>query len=483
MKERKWWNSVPRVPSVWRRSSSVPPHQESDEQAGQPREDPQIREESAAENSGEGEALTDGVTPDQILRLGETDADTRRCDDIAIAGSGRHSLDASAHVTGNSLRNSVPRALSSPPRRRKEFVVEGIPDISFSFFNDSVTSASETCLQVVEQPAAPIMDTAVTATGAAAVTTTTIVVGEDLEMPSPDGDYEILRTVIPVNLTPSDGVQVTLLSQEPTKKSPNISCINVVSINTAAHQENPYASPRNSSSIMEVSDFVQDTCTPPPNPSSPDCTAPSFQDSSTANPSLGAPSPDCATPPCQDTSAVSTITNPSTITPSLTMQLTDHSGAGCQDWETITEYSDYYDMTPVGPQRRKTNNEYEDVQQGQSYCDPRRRRSTLMRHHHRGLGTMRIRIRRAWRAVRGWMDEEKVRIGDAIRRHAHAQAVRQVQDIQKDEDQKDPRIVVLRTQEGSRPSSRAGLRRSRHFPEVTFPVAILPRNSVEQSPS
>jgi hypothetical protein len=153
--------------------------------------------------------------------------------------------------------------------------------------------------------------------------------------------------------------------------------------------------------------------------------------------------------------------------------LTDQAVTGCHDWETITDYSDYYDITSVCQQRRKANSDYEDVQQRQSGCAPRGRRATLIRDRRRGTGTMRTRIRRAWRAVRGWLGEERVRIGDVIQRHAHAQAVRQSEDIQQTE-QEDSKIEVLRTREGSsRPTSRAGLRRSRHFPEVMPPFAVL----------
>lgn len=520
MKERKWWNGVPRVPSLWWRSSSVPPRQESEDQAGQHRASPKVREEPVVEECNKAEALPespDGVTPDDILRINKTDTEPRCCDDVLGARNGRHSLDASACVTGRNLRNSMPRALSTPPRRRKEFVLEGIPDISFSFFNDQtapVTSASETCLQTTEQSSthspsraeAQAMNTVVTPTGVSAV-----IVGEDVKTPSQEGDYEVLRTVIPVNSTPVDAVHISMvavLSQEQqSKKSPNISCINIVSINTAAQQENPYASPRNSSSTTEVSDLVQDTYTDPPSPSSlhtipsfqdissplpdhfspdctvpsfqssstsqpnvssPDCTSPYFQDSSIENPSLDAPSPDCATPPCQDTPAASTITI------SLPLQLTDQAFTGCHDWETITDYSDYYDITSVCPQRRKANSDYEDVQQGQNYCTPRGRRATLMRNRRRGMGTMRTRIRQAWKAVRGWLGDERVRIGDVIQRHAHAQAVRKSEDIQQAEEE-DSRIVVLRTREGSRrPTSRAGPRRSRHFPEVKPPDCFVP---------
>jgi hypothetical protein len=103
---------------------------------------------------------------------------------------------------------------------------------------------------------------------------------------------------------------------------------------------------------------------------------------------------------------------------------------------------------------------------------PRGRRATFMRDRRRGMGTMRTRIRRAWRALRGWLGEERVRIRDVVQKHAHAQAVRQSEDVQQAEEE-DSRIVVLRTREGSsRPTSRAGLRRSRHFPEVK-PLEIL----------
>jgi hypothetical protein len=467
MKERKWWNSVPRVSVVWWRSSSVPSRQESDEQASQPPENPKILDEPVAEDSSKAKTLPE--LPDDALPINKTDVETRSCDDVSVGGNGRHSLDVSARVTGNNARNSVPRALSTPPRRRKEFIVEGIPDISFSFFTDqtiSVTSTSETCVHAAEQSSAQsAADTVSTPTDA-----TTIVVGEDVKTSSPEGEYEVLRRVIPINSTPVDAIQrssvVTMLSQEPNKKSPNISCINIVSINTAAHQENQYASPRNSSTVTEVSD----SSTPSPNPSCLDCTVPSFQDSSTAKPSSDAPFPDCATPPCQDTPALSTVANPSTITISLPLQLIDHSGAGCQDWETITDYSDYYDLTSVGPQRQQANSDYEDVQR--DYCDPRRRRATLMRDRRRGMGVVRTRIRRAWRAVRGWLGEERVRIGDVIQRHAHAQAVRKDEGSQLAEEEKDSRIVVMRTREDMRPPSRAGLRRSRHFIEVTHPLVI-----------
>jgi hypothetical protein len=148
--------------------------------------------------------------------------------------------------------------------------------------------------------------------------------------------------------------------------------------------------------------------------------------------------------------------------------MTDQAVTGCHDWETITDYSDYYDIRSVYPQRRKANSDYEDVQQGPN-CAPRGRRSILLRDRRRGAGTMRTRIRRAWRAVRGWWGEERVRIGDVIQRHAHAQAVRQSEEVPQAEEE-DSRIVVLRTREGSsRPTSRAGLRHSRHFPEVMSP--------------
>jgi hypothetical protein len=462
--------------------------------------------------------LPDGVTPDDIPSFNKTEDEPRCCDDVFLAGNGRNSLDVSAPATGINLMNSVPRALSTPPRRRKEFVLEGIPDISFSFFNDQtapVTSSSETCLQTAEQSSTRSRSLAETQAMDAVATPTgvcTVIVGEDLKTPSQEGDYEVLRTVIPVNSTPVDAVQISTMvsvlgEEQQSKKSPNISCINIVSINTASKQENPYASPRNSSSNTEVSDLVLDVFTAPPSPSSPhtdpsfqdtssalpnlsspdctvpchsssssqpnvstpDCTIPDLQDSSIANRSMDAPSPDCATPPCQDTPATSTITI------SLPLQLTDNAVTGCHDWETITDYSDYYDITSVCPQRRKANSDYEDVQQGQNGCSPRGRRATLMRDRRRGMGIMRTRIRRAWRAVRGWLGEERLRIGDVIQRHAHAQAVKQSEseDIQQAEEE-DSRIVVLRTREGSsRPTSRAGLRRSRHFPEVMPPFAIL----------
>ena len=534
---------------MWWRASSVIPRMDAEDQASQLRESPKIREESTAEECKADASLQsrEGETPDDILHLDKTDTEPRRCDDAPAPGNGRHSLDASAGVSGSNSTNLVPRALSTPPRRRKEFVVEGIPDISFSFLNDqmiSVTSASEACLQAVEhaavhtscQVAAPVTDTSVRQADA-----TTIVVGDSVKSPSAEGDYEILRTVIPVNSTPVDNTQSSfmfaMLSQEPSKKSPNISCINVVSINTASQQENPYASPRNSSFVPEVSGIVQDLSTPSPNisssastfpavqdlsttppdtaspdgsvpsfqdlstpppvPSPPDCTIPSskelstpsddpscpdgtlssFQDlstpppslspdchveaSSAANPSTDDHSSDCTILPCQDTPAASTVIKPST-TISLPLPLTDHPGAVCYDWETIKDYSDYYDMTSVGPKRQQANGDYEDVQQEQ-----RGRRATLMRDRRRGLGTMRTRIRRAWRAVRVWLGEERVRIGDVIQRHAQAQAVRQGDDSHQAEEE-DTKIVVLRRREcgSSKPTSRAGLRRSRHFPEV-----------------
>lgn len=558
MKERKWWNSVPRVPSMWWRASSVIPRVDSEDQAGQLQESPKILEESAAE---ECKAVAspeshEGVTPDDML-YSDQDTKSRGCDDAPGPENGRHSLDVSARVSGSSL-SSVPRALSTPPRRRKEFVMEGIPDICFSFFNDQtipVTSASEVCLQAVEhvsghtscQVTASLTDAPVKQTDA-----TTIIVGESVKPPSAEGDYEVLRTVIPVNSTPVDTVQrsvmFAMLSQEPSKKSPNISCINVVSINTAAHQENPYASPRNSSFVTEVSDISQDLSAPSPNISSPgstlptfqdmpttpdtaspdgtvppfqnlstppsitssdDCTVSSckdlsttshdpstpegtvstFQDVSSPHPSLSSPdcnipsfeissaampspdelSPDCAISSCQNTPAACTVVNSSTPTISVPLQLTDQPGAVCHDWETITDYSDYYDMSALGSKRQQANSDYEDVQQGQ-----RGRRATLMRDRRRGIGTMRTRIRRAWRAVRGWLGEERVRIEDVIQRHAQAQAVRKEDDTHRAEEE-DTKIVVLRRREGGscRPTSRAGLRRSRHFPEVNTSLAVL----------
>jgi len=559
MKERKWWNNVPRVPSMWWRASSVIPRLDSGDQAGQLQESSKILEESAAEEckADASPESREGVTPDDILYSDQRDTKSRSCDDAPGPENGRHSLDASARVPGSSL-SSVPRALSTPPRRRKEFVMEGIPDISFSFFNDQtipVTSASEACLQAVEhvsghtscQATAPITDAAVKQTDA-----TTIIVGESVKPPSAEGDYEVLRTVIPVNSTPVDTVQrsviFAMLNQEPSKKSPNISCINVVSVNTAVHQENPYASPRNSSFVTEVSDISQDLSTPSPNISSPgstlptfqnmpttsdtaspdgtippfknlstpppitssadctvsslkdlsttshdpstpegtvssfqdvssphptlfspDCNTPSFEISSAAMPSPDELSPECAISSCQDTPAASTVVNSSTPTISVPLQLTDQPGAVCHDWETITDYSDYYDMSVLGSKRQQANSDYEDVQQGQ-----RGRRATLMRDRRRGIGTMRTRIRRAWRAVRGWLGEERVRIEDVIQRHAQAQAVRQGDDTHRAEEE-DTKIIVLRRREGgnSRPTSRAALRRSRHFPEVNTSFAVL----------
>ncbi|PSN41937.1 hypothetical protein C0J52_06426 [Blattella germanica] len=142
------------------------------------------------------------------------------------------------------------------------------------------------------------------------------------------------------------------------------------------------------------------------------------------------------------------------LTISLPLELTS-----CPDWETITEYSEYY----YG--KREHGSDYEDVETRQEYCehraeDPRQRRATLMRD--RRLGRVRTRIRRAWRAVRGWWSDERLRIGDAIQRHAHAQAVKQ--------DDEEKTVVVRRKnpprQDNSRPSSRAGARRSRHIPET-----------------
>lgn len=544
---------------MWWRTPAIP-RLDSEDQAGQLQESPKILEETAAEECKADASLEsqEGVKPDDILDSEKADTNPSSCDDAPGPGNCRHSLDTSASVTGNSL-SSVPRALSTPPRRRKEFVMEGIPDISFSFFNDQtipVTSASEACLQAVEhvsghtscQATAPITDTAVKQTEA-----TTIIVGESVKPASAEGDYEVLRTVIPINSTPVDTVQrsvmFAMLSQEPSKKSPNISCINVVSINTATHQENPYASPRNSSFVTEVSDIAQDmstsspnstcpgstlptfqdmSCTPdtatpdgtvssfqnlatsPPIPSSADYTVSSFKDLSTTAhdpssrgstvsslqdvstpppPSLFSPdcnipsfdmslaavsspdelSPDCTIPSCQDTPADSTAVNSSTPTISVPSQLTDQSGAVCHDWETITDYSDYYDMSAVSSKRQQANSDYEDVQQGQ-----RGRRATLMRDRRRGIGTMRTRIRRAWRAVRGWLGEERVRIGDVIQRHAQAQAVRQEDDTHRAEEE-DTKIIVLRRREGgsSRPISRAGLRRSRYFLEVNTSLAVL----------
>jgi hypothetical protein len=191
---------------------------------------------------------------------------------------------------------------------------------------------------------------------------------------------------------------------------------------------------------------------------------PSSKVSSAANPSSDELSPDCAISQCQDTPTASTVVNPSTVT------VIDHPGTVCHDWETITDYSEYYDLTPVGPKRQQANSDYEEVQQGQ-----RGRRAVLMRDRRRGLGTMRTRIRRAWRAVRGWLGEERIRIGDVIQRHAQAQAVRQGGDIHQQAEEEDTKIVVLRRREcgSSRPTSRAGLRRSRHFPEVKPSLAVL----------
>ena len=531
---------------------------DSEDQAGQLQESPKILEESAAEEckADASPESHEGVTPGDILYSDNRDTKLRSCDDAPGPENGRRSLEASVRVSGSSL-SSVPRAMSTPPRRRKEFVVEGIPDISFSFFNDQtapVTSASKVCLQAVEhvsrhttcQASAPITHAAVKHTDA-----TTIIIGESVKPPSAEGDYEVLRTVIPVNSTPVDTAQrsatFAMLSQEPSKKSPNISCINVVSINTAAHQENPYASPRNSSFVTEASDISQDLSTPSPNISSPGSTLPSFQDMlttpdiaspddtvptfrnlstpppitsagctvssfkdlstishdpstpegtvssfqdvSSPHPNLSSPdcnmpsfeissaalpspdelSPDCAISSCQDTPAASTVINSSTPTISVPLQLTDQSGAVCHDWETITDYSDYYDMSEFGSKRQQANSDYEEVQQGQ-----RGRRATLMRDRRRGIGTMRTRIRRAWRAVRGWLGEERVRIEDVIQRHAQAQAVRQGDDTHRAEEE-DTKIVVPRRREGgnSRPTSRAGLRRSRHFPEVNTSLAVL----------
>ena len=552
MKERKWWSSVPRVPSMWWRASSVIPRLESEDQAGQLQESPKSLEESAAEEckADASPESHESVTPDDVLYSDKSDTKPRSCDDAPGSENSRQSLNASAGASGSSL-NSVPRALSTPPRRRKEFVMEGIPDISFSFFNDQtvpVTSASEACLQAIEhvsghtscQANTPITDSAVKQTD-----TTTIIVGKSVKPPSAEGDYEVLRTVIPVNSTPVDTVQrsamFAVLSQEPSKKSPNISCINVVSINTTAHQENPYASPRNSSFVTEVSDISQDLSTPSPNisstgstlptfldmpttpdtaspdatvptfqnvstpspitssadctvssfkdlsatshdPSTPEGTVSSFQDVSSPHPSLSSPdcnmpsfeissaavpspdelSPDCAISSCEDTPAASSVVISSTPTISVPLQLTDQPGAVCHDWETITDYSDYYDVSALGSNRQQANSDYEDVQQGQ-----KGRRATLMRDRRRGIGTMRTRIRRAWRAVRGWLGEERVRIEDVIQRHAQAQAVRQGDGTHRAEEE-DTKIVVLRRREGrnGRPTSRAGLRRSRHFPEV-----------------
>jgi hypothetical protein len=70
------------------------------------------------------------------------------------------------------------------------------------------------------------------------------------------------------------------------------------------------------------------------------------------------------------------------------------------------------------------------------------------------------------------LGEERVRIGDVIQRHAHAQAVRKNEGKQQAEEEKDSRIVVMRGREDSRPPSRAGPRRSRHFVEVTHPLLI-----------
>jgi hypothetical protein len=72
------------------------------------------------------------------------------------------------------------------------------------------------------------------------------------------------------------------------------------------------------------------------------------------------------------------------------------------------------------------------------------------------------------------LGEERVRIEDVSQRHAEAQAVRQGDDTHRAEEE-DTKIVVLRRREGgnSRPTSRAGLGRSRHFPEVNTSFAVL----------
>ncbi|KAJ9596738.1 hypothetical protein L9F63_012244 [Diploptera punctata] len=96
--------------------------------------------------------------------------------------------------------------------------------------------------------------------------------------------------------------------------------------------------------------------------------------------------------------------SPRGLTISLPLEL-----SSCADWETITELSDY-----------KHDSDYEDVVTRDEYCEhraqePRRRRVR---------GAVRTRIRRAWRAVRGWWSEERLRITDVIQRHSNAQSVK-----------------------------------------------------------
>jgi hypothetical protein len=71
------------------------------------------------------------------------------------------------------------------------------------------------------------------------------------------------------------------------------------------------------------------------------------------------------------------------------------------------------------------------------------------------------------------LGEEKVRLGDVIQRHAHAQAVRKDEGSQQAEEENDSRIVVMMMREDSRSPSRAGLRGSRHFIEVTLSLLVI----------
>lgn len=131
--------------------------------------------------------------------------------------------------------------------------------------------------------------------------------------------------------------------------------------------------------------------------------------------------------------------SPRTITISLPLEL-----GSCADWETITDLSEY-----------KHDSDYEDVVTKDEYCehrakDPRRRRVR---------GIVRTRIRRAWRAVRGWWSEERLRITDVIQKHA------KVQGVKEESDNNVVRRRCAQRHDNNRPCSRAGARRSRYIPE------------------
>nr|CAD7567404.1 unnamed protein product [Timema californicum] len=510
MKERKWW-SVPRVPALWRRSSAPTSGAGGVGLSLDPQNKPVISSPRPVSESG-----LLAATPQEPRAEVTADTEVQDNVDVQLKEQDQKVVEDDARQTDPVLRCSDVKinADDKDTSESQTISVDILPNISFSFFNDAESVLAST---VADEISTPLEGSEKTTEDSliAPITISEESSCKGCEVPAEgsetqqkalkqsciklevrqercDGSStENIKILVknPSEAGVSEGATKQPLPEVPPRSdSPN----GGYEILRIRKKPNTESEPQLETTVCEKnfrSEVIADCTYASPRYSSDACVA----RASTLPPTRGSsePSPDSVSLPA---------------TPPATPPFTD------RDWESSLHYDSdytYYELSRLGKTTTATSKsttllddgaskDYEDLEycQHRSDLSPRRRRATLLRSRSKGVKT---RLGKAWKAVRGWWSEERVRIGDVIQKHAHAQAVKEkveepeegnkdaggeeekIKDATPEEEVKKEdlrsvsattRVVVLRRRvgkkrDGSRPSSRVALRRSRYFPEGT----------------